>query len=101
MGALREQQSGTRMTEVVEADVGQSRPLKQGLEGAVAEVGGVDEGPALRGEDEAAGLVEYRGSGAVCHGAGVRPWRPITSASATGFGGPPVAAMMTAAISRK
>src|SRR5215204_1533958 len=34
------------------------------------------------------------------HGAGVRPWRRITSASATGSGGPSVAASTTAAISR-
>jgi len=36
-----------------------------------------------------------------CHGAGVRPWRRITSASAAGLGGPPAAALTTAAISRK
>ena len=35
------------------------------------------------------------------HGAGVRPWRRITSASAAGSGGPPAAASTTAAISRK
>src|SRR5829696_9630788 len=35
------------------------------------------------------------------HGAGVRPWRRITSASAVGSGGPLVAALITAAISRK
>jgi hypothetical protein len=44
--------------EVVEADVRQTGLLEQGLEGAVTEVGGVDKGPALRREDEAAGLVE-------------------------------------------
>jgi hypothetical protein len=40
------------MAEVVEADVRQSGSLEKGLEGAVAEVRGVDEGPALRGKDE-------------------------------------------------
>ena len=46
------------MTEVMKADVRQPGVLEQGLEGAVAEVGGVDKGAVLRGEDEAAGLVE-------------------------------------------
>ena len=46
------------MTEVVEADVRQFRPLEQRLEGAVTEVGRVDEGSALRREDETAGLVK-------------------------------------------
>ena len=35
------------------------------------------------------------------YGAGVSPWRRITSAKAAGFGGPPAAAAMTAAASRK
>jgi hypothetical protein len=46
------------MPEVVKADVSQPGALEQRLERAVAEVGGVDEGAALRGKDEAAGLVE-------------------------------------------
>src|SRR5215212_10952591 len=61
MGALREQQGGTGVTEVVKADVRAAfaeRPPEQRLEGSVAKVGGVDEGAVLRGEDEAAGLVE-------------------------------------------
>src|SRR5829696_668678 len=46
--------------------------------------------------------VTSRAGDQVCfHGAGVRPWRRITSASAAGSAGPPVAASTTAAISRK
>ncbi len=55
MGPLRKQKRGTGVSEIVETDVGQPGALEQGLEGAVAEVRRVDEGPALRGEDEAAG----------------------------------------------
>jgi hypothetical protein len=42
----------------VEADVWQLGTLEQRLEGAVAEVGGVDEGSDLRSEDETARLVK-------------------------------------------
>ena len=45
------------MPEVVETDIREPRPLEQGLERAVAEVGGIYEGPTLCGEDETAGLV--------------------------------------------
>jgi hypothetical protein len=58
MGALREQERGARVPEIVEADVQESRPLEKGLKRAVTEVRRVDEGPALRGEDKTAGLVE-------------------------------------------
>ena len=49
------------MTEVVKADVRPvfaERPPEQRFEGSVAKVGGIYEGAALRGEDEAARLVE-------------------------------------------
>ena len=49
------------MPEVMEADVRPrfaERPPEQGLEGAVTQIGRVNEGAVLRGEDEAAGLVE-------------------------------------------
>src|SRR5215204_5559610 len=58
MSALREQQGGAGVPEVMEADVRQSGPPQKGLEGAVTEVRWVDGGAVLRGEDEAAGLVE-------------------------------------------
>src|SRR5215203_2623580 len=61
MRALREQQSGASVTKVVKADVraaSAERPPEQRLEGSVAKVGGVYEGTVLRGEDEAARLVE-------------------------------------------
>src|SRR5215208_3104386 len=58
MRALREQQSGAGVPEIVEADVRQPSTLEQGLKGAVTEIRGVDKGSALRGKDEAAGLVE-------------------------------------------
>src|SRR5215217_9714705 len=61
MRALREQQGSTSVTEVVKADVRPvfaERPSEQRLEGSVAKVGGVYESAVLRGEDEAAGLVE-------------------------------------------
>src|SRR5215211_2229353 len=58
MGALCEQQGGAGVPEVMEANVRQSGPPQKRLEGAVTEVRWVDEGAVLRGEDEAAGLVE-------------------------------------------
>jgi hypothetical protein len=44
--------------EVVKTDVRQPDTLERGLEGAVAEVGRIDESSALCSEDAAAGLVE-------------------------------------------
>jgi hypothetical protein len=61
MGALYEQQGSASVTEVVKADVRAAfaeRPPEQRLEGSVAKVGGIYEGAMLRGEDEAARLVE-------------------------------------------
>ena len=49
----------------------------------------------------AAGFPSSSGDQVRPHGAGVRPWRPITSANAAGSGGPSVAPLMTPAISRK
>ena len=55
MGTLREQERGTGVPKVVKTDVRQPGTLEKGLEGAVAEVGRVDESSALCSEDEAAG----------------------------------------------
>ncbi len=47
---LREQQRGASMAEVVKADRRQPRVLQEWLEGAVAQVGGVDDRARLRSE---------------------------------------------------
>jgi hypothetical protein len=56
--ALGEQERGTGVPEVVEADVGETGLLEERRETTLSEVGRVDRGPDLRGEDEAMVAVE-------------------------------------------
>lgn len=48
-----EEEGGARVAQVVEGDLRQAGALQERREGPLAEVGGVDQGSALRGEDEA------------------------------------------------
>jgi hypothetical protein len=56
--ALTEQERGARVPEIVQTDVGKTRPLQERRERMLTKVRGVDRGPGLRSEDEALIAVE-------------------------------------------
>jgi hypothetical protein len=56
--ALAEEERGARVPEVMEADVGETSPLEERREAALSEVGGVDRGSGLCGDEETLIVVE-------------------------------------------